>query len=165
MTIETKLDFKMYLNLMYTLTYRKPTIIILSIIGLTMVFSSALYFLGFKIPFDEPPYSHLLFGFFFIAYMPFSIYRTGKKNFSSYSRLQEKIIYEFTDEKIKLIGETFNSEMDWTKIHKILELKDWVLIYQNSQFFNLIPKESFSDKLDEFKDLVKMKGVKAKLKK
>lgn len=55
--------------------------------------------------------------------------------------------------------------MDWTKIYKILELKNWILIYQNRQIANLIPKEYFGDNLHEFKELVKRKGIKAKLKK
>ena len=150
---------------MYTLTYRKPITILLTIIGLTMFFGSILYFLGFKIPVDGPPYFQIIFGFTIIAIMPFSIYIGGKKNFSSNARLQEKISYEFTDEKIKQIGETFNSDMDWTKIYKILELKDWILIYQNRQIANIIHKESFGDNLNEFKDLVKSKGVRAKLRK
>lgn len=91
MTIETKLDFKRYLNLMYTLTYRKPISIFMTITGLIMFSGSILYFLGFKMPFDEPPYFQIAFGFFIIAILPFSIYRVGRKNFSSHGRLQEKL--------------------------------------------------------------------------
>jgi len=165
MTIETKLDLNGYLKLMYTLTYRKPLIIFLTIIGLMMFFGSILYLLGFKIPFDGPPIFQITFGFFITAILPFSVYRSGKKNFFSHGRLHEKIIYEFTEEKIKQVGETFNSEMDWTKIYKIQELKDWILIYQNRQMAFLLPKKSFGDNLYYFKNLVKSKGVKANLRK
>lgn len=165
MTIETKLDFKKYLTLMYTLTFRKPIMILLAIAGLIMFGSSILYFLGYAVPVDSPPYFQLVFGFFIIAFLPFSIYWTSRKNFSSHSRLHEKIIYEFTEEKIKQIGESFFSEIDWTKIYKIMELKNWILIYHNRQVANLIPKESFGDNLPEFKQLVKSKGIKAKLNK
>jgi hypothetical protein len=137
--------------------------IFLTIVGLIMFIGSVLYFIGVNIPVDEPPYFQIVFGFFTIALLPFSIYRAGKKNFSSHGRLQEKITYEFTDEKIRQTGETFNSDMDWTKIYKVQELKEWILIYQNTQIANLIPKESFGDNLQEFRELVKRKGIKAKL--
>ena len=164
MIIETKLDFKRYLKLMYTLTYRKPIMIFLSIVGLTMFIGSIFYFLGFNVPVDSPPYFQIVFGFFIIAILPFSIYWSGKKNFSSHGRLQEKIIYEFTDEKIKITGETFNSELDWGKTYKIKELKDWILIYENRQIANILPKESFGEKIKDFRILVKSKNVNAKLK-
>jgi hypothetical protein len=149
---------------MYTLAYRKPIMIFLTIVGLIMFIGSIFYFLGFNVPIDSPPYFQIVFGFFIIGILPFSIYRNGKKNFSSHGRLQEKIIYEFTDEKIKIVGETFNSELDWTKTYKIAELKDWILIYQNRQIANILPKESFGEKISDFRSLVKRKNVKAKLK-
>lgn len=74
MTIETKIDFKKYLRLMYTLTYRKPIMIFLTIVGMIMFIGSIFYFLGFNLPVDSPPYFQLLFGFFIIVILPFSIY-------------------------------------------------------------------------------------------
>jgi hypothetical protein len=164
MTIETKLDFKRYLKLMYTLTYLKPIMIFLTLIGIIMFIFSILHFLKFNIHVDGPPFFQLFFGFLVIAILPFSIYRNARKNFSSHGRLQEKIIYEFTDEKIKVTGETFKSEMDWTGTHKIVELKEWILIYQNRLIANIIPKDSFGEDLVEFKILAKGKGIKTKFK-
>jgi len=164
MTIETKLDFKSYLRLMYTLTYRKPLMIFLTVCGLMMFVFSVFYFFGSKVLFIEPPYFQFVFGLFIIAFLPFSIYRSAKRNFSSNGRLQEKIIYEFTDEKIKMTGETFNTEMNWEKTYKILELKNWILIYQNRQIANVLPKNSFGENLIEFKTLVKRNHIRSKLK-
>jgi len=164
MTIETKFDFKSYLRLMYNLTYRKPLMMYLTVSGLMMFIISFLYFLGSNSLFVEPPYFSFVFGLFIIAFLPFSIYRSAKRNFSSHGRLQEKIIYEFTDEKIRIIGETFNSEMDWEKTYKVLELKNWILIYQNRQIANILPKDSFGENLLGFKDLVKRKNIRSKLK-
>lgn len=150
---------------MYTMTYRKPIMIFLTIVGMVMFGGSVFYFLGFQVPVDSPPYFQLVFGFFIVAFIPFSIYRTGKKNFYSHGRLHEKIIYEFTDEEIKQMGETFSLNTGWTKIYKIQERNNWILIYQSRQLFNLIPKESFGDRLPEFKELVRSKGIAAKLRK
>lgn len=79
--------------------------------------------------------------------------------------LIEQIRYEFTDEKILLTGESFASEMEWQKIHKVLELRDWILIYQSKQVFNVIPKESFGKNLSDFKSLVRNCNVKSKFRK
>jgi hypothetical protein len=157
MIIETKIDFYKYVRLMYVLTYRKPITIFITFIGLVMFVSSILYFLNFNIPFDSPPYFQIIFGFTTIAYLPFSIFRKAKSNFSSSGRLQEKIIYEFTDEKMKIIGETFNSELGWEKTYKILELNAWVLIFGNKLTANVIPKEFFGEKIIEFRELIKTK--------
>ncbi len=164
MIIETKLQFKDYLKLMYILTYRKPVMILLTILGSLMFVGAIFYFLGFQVPVDEPPYFQIVFGFFIIAVLPFSVYRSSKKNFISHGRLQEKITYEFTEEKMKQTGESFNSEMDWSKIFKVQELRNWILIYQSKQLANILPKSSFGDNLNEFKNLVKSKNIKAKLK-
>lgn len=72
--------------------------------------------------------------------------------------------YEFTSEKIKITGETFNSELDWGKTYEIKELKDWILIYQNRQVANVLPKESFGENIKDFRILVKSKNLNAKLK-
>lgn len=163
MLVETKLDFNKYLKLNYMLTYRKPIIILITIIGFTLFTGSIFYFLGFNIPVDSPPYTQFLFGFSAIVILPFFIYWNVKKNFYSHGRLQEKIIYEFTDEKIKITGESFNSELDWEKIYKITEFKNWILIYENIQIANILTKESFGEKIKDFRMLIKSKNVNAKL--
>jgi hypothetical protein len=165
MIIEIKLDFKRYLRLMFSLTYRKPLIIFLTIIGLMMFIGSILYFLGLNVPFDRPPYFQIILGFIIVGIIPFSIYRSTRKNFSSEGRLQEKTIYEFTDDRIKITGETFSLEMTWTKVYKIIELKEWILIYHNKLVANIIPKESFGEDLSDFKNLLTNKNINIKLKK
>ena len=160
MTIETKIDFKRYLKLMYILTYRNASIILLTIIGLIALIMGVLNLIFL----DNPQYMSFVMGFILIAFPPVSVYMGSKKNFSSHGRLKEKMIYEFTDNMIKITGETFNSEFDWSKIYKITELKDWILIYQNRQIANIIPKESFGENIIDFKNLVRGKNIRIKFK-
>ena len=111
--------------------------------------------------------SSLLLFFFplIILILPFSIYRNAKKNFESTPRIQEKINYEFTNEQIKISGESFTTELTWEKTYKVLELKNWILIYQNPRVANVIPKEAFGNNLGEFRELVRSKPfIKQKLK-
>ena len=164
MKIETKLDFKRYLKLMYILSYRKPSMFGLTVFGFLMLVMAISLFFDTNYDSEQFPFSMILFGFVFMAFMPITIYLSAKKNFSTNGRLKEKIVYEFTDEKIKIIGESFNSEMTWGKTYKIVELKNWILIYQNKLDANVIPKESFESNLDDFKEIVKTKNIKQKLK-
>jgi hypothetical protein len=113
---------------------------------------------------QESPISGCIGGFVFILIYPIITYINSKKMFSSSVRLQEEITYEFTNDKIKITGETFNSEMDWAKTYKVLELKEWILIYQNKMIANVIPKELFGDNLQEFKVKVQNNNIKAKFK-
>jgi hypothetical protein len=157
MILETKLTFSQYLKLMFTMTYRKPITVLLSLCGLTMFIGSVLYFLNFTMPVDKIPYFQLIFGFSIVALLPFSIYRSARKNYSTHGRLQERIIYNLTEERIAITGETFSSELSWEKTYKIEEFKNWILIYQNSNIANIIPKTAFGENLTEFKVWIKRK--------
>jgi hypothetical protein len=164
MIIETQLDFKKYLNLMYGLTYRKAWTIIITISGLVMLIGSILYFVGYPVPVDNPPFAQLIIGLL-VIFIPFSVYFNSRKNFSSAGRLKEKMIYEFTNDKIIITGETFKTEMNWSRLYKIQELKNWILIYQSRTSANIIPKDSFGDKLIDFKKLVIENNIKRNFKK
>ena len=103
----------------------------------------------------EPPYIPLVAGFFMAVYMPILVYRNSIKTFRANNRLQEKINYQFDLQKFSIQGDSFNSEMYWAQTHKILELKHWILIYQDQAVANLVPMESFSpDQRISFKKLI-----------
>ncbi len=165
MRIETKLKFNDYVKLMYVLTYRKPIMIFITIIGFTMIIGTLGFFLGFQEMYDSPPYVPGALGFTFVVLVPFSIYRGAKKNFSTNGRLTEKIIYDFNETGFIVTGESFTSKLDWTKTYKVTELTNWIIIYQSRQVANVIPKIDFANKLNEFKTIVKSKRIKQSLKK
>jgi len=96
--------------------------------------------------------------------LPISIYWSAKRSFSTNKRLQEKIIYEFTNENIIIKGETFNSELNWSKTYRIMELNNWILIYQSRLTANVIPKKSFDSQLATFKEIIRSNNIKAKFK-
>lgn len=163
MVIETKMVFAQYLKLMFLLSYRKPMVIYITIIGTLLLIGSLLYAVGFKI-YESPPYFQFIFGLFTVVVIPFSIYRNAKNTFASHGRLHENITYEFTDNLIKITGESFTVEESWEKTYRILELNSWMLIYQNKHVANVIPKEAFGDQLTMFRKLVKGKPfIKQKL--
>ena len=166
MTVTTKVDFKDYLKLAYILTYRKPTMIWISFVGLVMLFFAISYFLNvWKI--GDPPYFQLAMGIVFVFLLPFSVYWQAKKNFTSTTRIGEEIKYEFLEDTMKTTGETFTSELTWNKVFKVEEMKDCFLVYHNNLVFNIIPKKYFADdEIKNFRNTVrKFPNLKKKLKK
>ncbi|GAA4319248.1 hypothetical protein GCM10023149_17850 [Mucilaginibacter gynuensis] len=163
MKIQFKLDFKEFLKLQYLLTYRKPRTIIITSLGVLLLAYSILCLTGNWN--DEAPYMALIVGVYTVL-LPLIIYLSVKRSFSNNARLQEIMSYEFTDKSIRVTGESFNAEYSWEKTHKVWELNNWILIYQNSRSASVIPKSSFSDtQLWDFKYMVKnVPGLKAKLK-
>lgn len=154
-TISTQISQGDYLKLSYLLTYRKPIIIFCTIAGAVMLTFSLLHFAGLYMVDIQSPYIPLVAGFFMAVYIPIAVYRNAIKTFRSNKLLQERINYLFDLEKVSVQGESFNSELAWKNIHKILELKNWVLIYQNSAVANLVPKKSMrGEQLSDFKKLI-----------
>lgn len=87
-----------------------------------------------------------------------------KKAFLSNQRIQEEIVYTFTDEKVFAKGETFESDFLWSSVFRVKENKDWFLIYQSKTTMNMIPKKYFAEnEVLELRNLIKHSGVKAKL--
>lgn len=161
MRIEAKIDFNDYLKLNYLLGFRRPAIIfficVISILSIKAVIDY------FATPFGMDYFS-LLFPLFFIAIMFISVYRSSKRNYDSNGRINERIIYEFNYDKIIVTGESFSGESDWKNVYKVVELKNWILIYQQRTSVNIITKSAFGYELDTFKQMVKLNNVKAKFK-
>ena len=140
---------------MFLLTYRKPVVIFCTIAGAGMLTLSLLHFAGLYMVDNQPPYIPLVAGFFMAVFLPFAVYKNAIKTYRTNNLLQERINYLFDLEKVSVQGESFKSEIAWKNIHKILKLKNWVLIYQNSAAASLIPKNSMSvEQLSGFNKLI-----------
>lgn len=87
-----------------------------------------------------------------------------KKAFYSNKKIQEEIVYTFTDDKIHTKGETFDGDFTWEKVYRIKENKDWFLIYQSKTTMNMIPKKYFiKNQVTELRNLIRKNNVKANL--
>lgn len=107
-----------------------------------------------------------LFLFILVFGIPVFTYISAKTNYKANKRISETITYEFNDESIMTIGESFNAQLTWDKIYSVTETKTWILIWQNKQVANVIPKRDFAhDDLKSFKEIVrKQTSFKYKLK-
>ena len=159
MKIQTQLDLRSYLNLTMNLSLRRPLFgFVVGFCAFGMIDSIDAW-----IKYDKFPYGVIAFLFWIAFYLIFN-YLRAKRNFKSNKQSHEKIEYDFTEDRVIVQGETFHSEMGWNEVYKITELRNWVLIYQGIYSMNAIKKDSFGNQIDEFRKLVRTKGVKAKLK-
>ncbi len=112
----------------------------------------------------------MVFSLFALAYIafirPIFVYRLFHKNYYSTKLLQESVTYEFTEEKMKITGESFTSESEISSLYKIEELNNWFLIYTNRQIANLIPKKNLTENevLEIRSIFLNTKGIILKLK-
>lgn len=160
-TIKTHITFKDFLN--FNLKNSLSRIIIFSLI----------IFLFFGLNFynteNETQEIFKSAALWFIAIIVFIIVRSYfrlKNAFYSNAKIQEEIIYTFTDEKVHTKGETFEGDFTWNTIFKVKETADWFLIYQSKLTMNMVPKKDFSgSQITELRRMMKKNGVKAKLRK
>ena len=150
MKVKVRVTFKEYVRLLYGLTYRKPIMIFLLCVAGAMV----MWIIGFYgniLPVPKPAYYQYLTLILIAVIQPLVIYNTIRRNYYSSNPLKEKLEIEFTDEEIKMQGDSFYMELTWRKTYKVVELKHWFLIYQNNLSAIIIPKKSF--KVREVKEL------------
>lgn len=162
MKIETKINFKEYLSWNMQMILQKPII---------YIFPFAIIFLTYTN--KDTIFSYDIFSLIYIIvilsvliWTPIKIRKKIKNAFYTNKTLQELIIYDFSSEKIEITGETFQSEISWSTVFKITELKKWFLIYQSNNVVNLVPKKNFSQQQTiELRNLITQNNIKSKLRK
>lgn len=164
-TLTTKLNIDDYIKVNYHLLYRKWSVRFLFGMGAFMLIM--IIEIVFFEPYTQFPWLLLIFGLFFTIGLPIIVYFTAKKVYKSNGRVSEMMIYEFDNEYFQITGESFNSKQTWNKVHSVTENKDWILIWQNQQIANVVPKRNFKgEELKLFRELVsRQTGLKNKLKK
>ena len=164
MIIETQITYSIYRKVMYYMNYCRPVMLIILLCSLLLLVLSAVQLLGI-LPVTDLTYYQLFIGILYIGYTPIRIARAIHKNYYSNLRLQEKLQFEFTPEKIVTKGESFMTEMNWDKLNKIVEITDCFLLFADHKQAHFVPKEHFSPaQLEEFRTMVRNTEVKARLK-
>lgn len=159
MTVKTHITFKDFLN--FNIKNSFPRIIIFSLIILAIFglnFSNAEY--NTKEIFKS---ASIWFAAVFVFIIIRSYFRL-KNAFYSNKKIQEEIVYTFTEEKVQTKGETFDGDFTWNTVHRVKETKEWFLIYQSKTTMNMIPKKYFSpSEIIELRSIIEKNNVKAKL--
>lgn len=89
-----------------------------------------------------------------LVVLPAITYWSSQKNFVSDKRISEVIIYRFSPGHLEIIGESFQSTSTWDKIHKVTKSWNWILIWQNEQIANAIPRRDITEG-----DLLELKNI------
>lgn len=159
MTVKTHITLKDFLN--FNIKNSFPRIIIFSLIILAIFglnFSNAEY--NTKEIFKS---ASIWFAVVFVFIIIRSYFRL-KNAFHSNKKIQEEIVYTFTEEKVQTKGETFDGDFTWNTVHRVKETKDWFLVYQSKTTMNMIPKKYFSQsEIIELRNIIEKNNVKAKL--
>lgn len=160
--LTTKLSIEDYIKVNYHLLNRRWPIKVLTGMGIFLILLSLINLLS-----GDNSWFLLILGLFFAMGLRVSVYFNAKSSYKSDGRISETITYEFDKENIQVIGESFNSKLTWDKIYSVTENKEWVLIWQNRQIANAVPKRDFKHgELQTLKGIIKLQsGLKNKLKK
>lgn len=162
MKIITKIEFKDYLNWNIQMILRRPIMLVFPIAISFILFNN----IDLILSFDIFSVIYVVVVLLIIIWMPIKTRQKIKKDFESNKTLQEEITYQFTNEKIEITGETFHSEVSWTTVFKVNELKDWFMIYQGNNAVNLVPKKNFTpQQKQDLRNLITSHNIKCKLRK
>ena len=153
MKIETRITFKQYVKLLYSLIYRKPLMKLLIAVATLLILYILFYNLNlFNLP--EPVIYQYLTLFFIIVVQPIGIFITLRRNYNSSNYLIESLEMEMNDKEIKITGDSFYMEVLWEKLYNIIEEKNWFLFYQNNLSAIMIPKKDLNSN-----DIIALKNI------
>lgn len=94
----------------------------------------------------------------------FTVFKQTKARLS-YVKLKENIFIKFNNEYREDVGESFNMKYFWKDIFKIVEKKDWFLIYIDKKCAKIIRKADLKDnQYNEVKELFSSLNIKKSLK-
>ncbi len=138
-TVEVNVELPEYRKLVFRLSYGHPVSMLIHVMGLIIIGASIINgYSGWW----------LYFAIFFLAYLPFSIYRRATSNYKDTKMLHEPITYEFTPTNLSYKGASFNGEQQWSTLYKIKEHDQYFLLYVNKLLAMAIPKRAFSSEED-----------------
>ena len=143
MKLKAKVTIRQYLKILFSLTYSKPIMIFLISFAVLLVLWISLYqFSILNLP--EPVIYQYIALLLIAVIQPTVIFITIIRNYYSSNHLRETLDMHLAEDRIKIRGESFYMEILWSKIYKVVEKKNWFLIYQNNLSAILIPKKNLS---------------------
>lgn len=164
MTIKTKLIFKDYVKLIFTLAYERLILRLLVGVAFIILLWIICYYTEV---FDLPkPLIYQYITFVLIAIVqPMGIFLIARRTFKSSNQLQETSLFEIASNLLIINGESYYMEIEWEKFFEIVEKPRWFLLYQNSLSAILISKKNMNeDEIDRFREILQnIEGVPLKL--
>lgn len=101
----------------------------------------------------------------FISVYVFLTYRNTKKQILENPRIKENIVYTLNNEYFQEKGDSFEIKHFWKNIIKVVEKKEYFLIYVAKNKANFIRKSDLKNtQYDELKELLSSLNIKKSLK-
>jgi hypothetical protein len=145
--IKSKLTEKDFINLNFVLLYSKVYMKFLTGIFTFFIIIS----LVSSIFYPQIPYSQAIIFAVILLAIPLLTYFGAKRNYVNNQRVGEIIEYQFDKDNLYIKGESFNSQLTWNKVYKVMQTNNWVLIWHNRQIVNAIHKKDVLE--SQIKDL------------
>ena len=143
MIIKTKIRFKEYVKLLYSLAYERTMLRLLVLVALLLLLWILFYnFDVFNLP-KPIIYQYITLSLIAVA-QPAIIFITIWRNYYSSNQLRENLEIELASEMIKINDESYYMEIEWEKLFKIVEKPNWFLMYQNNLSAIIIPKKDMN---------------------
>lgn len=137
MDIKTQLSEKDFIKVTFLLLYKKNFAKVITAIAIFVLIVSIILRLN---KLGDLSFTQIIFPIAMMIWLPLLTYFSAKKSFKSNKRVSEVIEYKFEKDFLDIKGESFSAQLSWDKIYKVSKTKSWVLIWQNSQIANVIPR-------------------------
>lgn len=154
MVIQTKVTFREYAKLLYSLVYQKPMMRLLVSVAAVLLLWILLFHLNlFNLP-TPTIYQYITLGLIALV-QPIVVFFTIWRNYHSSNHLRETLKMEMTKSELKITGESFYLEVKWEKLFKIVRKRHYFLAYQNNLSAIIIPiKDMSAVEIAEFKEIL-----------
>ena len=163
--MEAKFEVKMTPKIMYDFmmyhTYRSMSGILGVILGI-----AAFVMFGVTLGKTDLSYSivYLLFGVWFILYLPVSLYTKSKRQVEKSEVFKKPVTYLLNDEGIRIIQDEENAQCAWENIRKVCRTGKSILIYSGKRNAFVLPKEAIGEQYDTLVTIVQKNMPKKKVK-
>ena len=162
--IKPNFIFKDYFKVNLYEYWNRPSFKIVSIAISIIIILNIINFSINEISLEEIFSSSFLFILFYPLIVIFSVYRYTKKILSS-PKLKENISISFNSNYLEDVGESFNMKYYWKDLKKIIEKKEWFLIYVENNCPKVIRKADLKDnQYSDLKNLFNSINIKKSLK-
>lgn len=141
MIIKTKITEKEFTTANLVLFYKKTSIRILNIVLLSVLF----LFICIYIKNPMLPSGIIFFLSFYLLSLPLLIYYRAKKVYRLNDSFSEVTEYHFEAENFSVHAETYNVQLNWKKVYKVIQTKKWLFIWQSNQFARIIPNKDITE--------------------
>ena len=108
-------------------------------------------------------YWQVLFLLLIILSRPLITFITAKRSYAE-NRIGVETTFDFDSEYFSIKTQFFSTQISWEKIYKVTQTTNWIMIWQNAQVANPIPKsDMFESDSIELKRILNRNNVKNNL--